>query len=85
MSKLTPIILDERNNNVIRACFAVQSDNILILLGGSARPKGRLKYDSDTDQWEALPDLPFSVNNGACLTVFEMKGKKIVIWQKGIF
>ena len=63
---------------IIRACFAAQSETVLILLGGSAKPRGRLKYVSDTDQWEVLTDLPFSVNNGACLTILEMKGDQCV-------
>ena len=60
--------------HIIRACFAVQSETILILLGGSANPKGRLRYDSNADQWDPLSDLPFNVKNGACLTILEMKG-----------
>ena len=64
--------------HINRACFVAQSEDILILLGGSAKPTGRLKYDSNRDQWDdALLDLPFNVKDGACLTMHEMKGNII--------
>ena len=48
----------------------------LLMLGGSANPKGKVEYDIASDTWTTLPDLPFSLQNGACLTT-DMPGK---IW-----
>ncbi len=49
----------------------------ILLLGGSANPSGRVKYDLASDTWTPLSDLPFSTVNGACTTA-TIKGAFIV-------
>ena len=45
----------------------------LLMLGGSANPRGKVEYNIASDTWTPLQDLPFSFQNGACLTT-EMPG-----------
>ena len=58
------------------ACLMRVDEDRLLMLGGSANPKGKVEYDIASDTWTTLPDLPFSLQNGACLTT-DMPGK---IW-----
>ena len=52
-----------------RACFVRVDNNRLLMLGGSANPKGKIEYNFASDTWSSLPDLPFGLQNGACITV----------------
>ena len=46
----------------------------LLMLGGTANPRGKVEYSIASNTWTILPDLPFSLQNGACLTT-DMPGK----------
>ena len=39
------------------------------MLGGSSNPMGKVEYNIASDTWAILPDLPFSMQNGACITI----------------
>lgn len=49
----------------------------LLMIGGSANPRGKVEYNIASNTWTTLPDLPFSLQNGACLTT-DMPGN---IWH----
>ena len=51
----------------------IDKDNLL-MLGGSSNPKGNIKYSIPSDSWTIMPDLPFKVERGACVTS-KMPGK----------
>ncbi len=57
-----------------------QDSNTLLLLGGKANPKGRIKYDISGDSWDDLTDLPFDIVNAACLSVV-IKGVLLVLFS----
>ena len=44
------------------------------MLGGSANSMAKVEYNIASDTWSTLPDLPFRLQNGACLTT-DMPGK----------
>ena len=46
----------------------------LLMLGGSANPRAKVEYNNASDTWSTLPDLPFRLQNGACLTT-DLPGK----------
>ena len=56
-------------NDDARACFVRVDESRLLMLGGSANPKGKVEYNMASDTWAILPDLPFGLQNGACITV----------------
>ena len=49
----------------------------LLMLGGSANPMAKIEYNIASDTWSTLPDLPFRLQHGACLTT-DMPGK---LWK----
>ena len=55
--------------HVNRACFVQVDESRLLMLGGSANPMGKVEYNIASDTWAILPDLPFSMQNGACITI----------------
>lgn len=55
--------------HVNRSCLVKVDASRLLMLGGSANPKGKIEYNLASDTWSTLPDLPFSMQNGACITV----------------
>ena len=57
-----------------RACLIKMDEDRLLMLGGSANPKAKVEYNIASDTWSTLPDLPFRLQNGACLTT-DMPGK----------
>ena len=50
------------------------------MLGGSANPRAKIEYNIASDTWSIMPDLPFSLENGACITADMpgIEGNKIV-------
>ena len=57
-----------------RACLMRVNKDRLLMLGGSANPRAKVEYNIASDTWSTLPDLPFRLQNGACLTT-DMPGK----------
>ena len=53
----------------------------LLMLGGSANPRGKVEYNIASDTWTPLQDLPFSFQNGACLTT-DMPGNLWLWYNK---
>ena len=60
------------------ACFVRVDESHLLMLGGDANPKGKVEYNIASDTWATLPDLPFGLQNGACLTV-DMPGVHVLL------
>ena len=59
------------------ACLMRVDEDRLLILGGSANQRAKFEYNIASDTWSTLPDLPFRLQNGACLTT-DMPGK---FWQ----
>ena len=62
------------NLTMTRACLMRVDMDRLLMLGGSANPTAKIEYNIASDTWSTLPDLPFRLQNGACLTT-DMPGK----------
>ncbi len=63
------------------ACLVRKTSDKLLLLGGQAKPSGSHEYTISTNTWQALTNLPFTMDGGTCVSL-TIKGTYIF---KGIY